>query len=203
MEKAGENIIQKLKREFLLGKFSLLAIFALTISIVGLFEIGFLAKFGNTPQVYKDIVLEELGAEFANKSIEFVLYIIGTILGLSILSFFFFLKRKNAFSEEQELNHQLLSLIIFAGLILGFYIFYGYLQTTLVLALTCFTVYYTFKRNPLYGLINFFMSFYAISALQRIAALFGHGEANVSIISVAALCLTLFLCLFVHLLFAS
>ena len=54
-------------------RFYLLWIFLAIILLVGLAVLLWLAKFGNTPQVYTDIVLEQLGAEFANKSIELYL----------------------------------------------------------------------------------------------------------------------------------
>ena len=111
----------------------IILLFIATLSIVSLFIILWLSKLGNTPQIYTDIVLEELGAEFANKSIELILYWLGIFLGIIIISTSYYVSKNKLlenYIDEKKYQHNLLffGLMIF---IAGGYLFYGNINVIL------------------------------------------------------------------------
>ena len=183
---------EKIKK--LIGAIPLPVVFAFAFFVVGIFEIVFLAKYGNTPQVYTDIVLEELGFEMANKSVEFILYVLGTLIGLGILASYFILKKDKSPLREENWNQLTLIAIVFGCAILGLYVFYGYVQSVLVLALFSAFCYHLRGRDASYGILIFFMGLYGFSALYRILAFFGRFEANLMLMSVIAFFIAFLFC---------
>ena len=173
-------------------RFYLLWIFLAIILLVGLAVLLWLAKFGNTPQVYTDIVLEQLGAEFANKSIELYLYWAGMAAGVMIITVLFLTGRKYGIakvsSSESTWSDGRLAVTGLTVLITGNYIFYGEANTVLILAeIAGLFAYFFYRQAVMQTLCCYFLVIYAISGLYEIYALAGgKTEVNAALVSVAA-----------------
>lgn len=175
----------------------LLWIFGATLGIVGVFEIAWLIRFGNTPQVYTDVVLEQLGSEFSNKSIELALYWIGMALGLLVIGILLVRGWKKGISgEKDERSGMELFLVGFLVLLAGKYIFYGTFQPLLLLAVILL-LYAALLRREYLGeiLCCYFLTIYAVTGIYRIFVLLGGGEAlNATAVAIFAFAFTLVTC---------
>lgn len=165
-----------------------------SLLIVGIFEICYLIHFGNKPEVYTDVVLEELASEFGNKSAETRLYWFGTLIGLSILSFGFYFFRRILLQQLLEVSNSSLSrddkilIIILLATIGGNLFFYGsfnhYLIFGLTLAVACkFLLNKAFIDTvTLYLLVT-----YSLAGLDRLyVSCGGHTELNITVIMLLA-----------------
>ena len=171
-------------------RFYLLWIFLATILLVGLFVLLWLARFGNTPQVYTDLVLEQLGAEFANKSIELYLYWAGIVAGVAMLAVLILAGRKYEIARtgERTWSDDRLAVAGLAVFITGNYIFYGYVNTVLIFAeIVGLFAYFIYRRAVMQVLCCYFLIIYGISGVYEGYALAGDQlEMNEIFVSAAA-----------------
>ena len=161
-----------------------------------------LVKYGNTPQVYTDIVLEQLGKEFGNKSIELALYYVGTVLGLILVSIGLYIigKRCRPRAEEAvQVSDPRLAMIGMIVLTAGSYIFYGTLNAAVILAVLVMALAAICRKgHAMEAVTCYFMALYSITALYRLVILCGIESelVNMQLASMGALaftCVLLFL----------
>jgi hypothetical protein len=190
-----------LNRQAVKGKYAVIQILIVTLLLVGIFEIFWLIKYGNTPQIYKDIVLEELGAEFANKSIELSLYWIGMIFGLIIIAICLVFYRKGMTTNSKDKvvwRDQNFIAAILSVILLGNYIFYGYFNSVVVLAeivMLCSLIF--FNGKTLEAVTFYFVLLYSITAIYRLGVYLGSDEIlNQTLASIVAMAITLAILVF-------
>lgn len=183
------------------SKYSLIFIFMVTILMTGIYEIVWLVNKGNTPQKYTDIVIEQGGGEFANKSIELFLYWSGVILGLFIITLCVIFYKKFVHDEEQKISKWSDSKLVILGInvfMIGSYLFYGSINPVLVMAelIIMFSICYR-KEHALHALCCYFMILYSITGLYRLYIFCGGNTSiNSVFVSIAAFLFTFFLCIF-------
>lgn len=149
----------------------LVLMFIVTIGIVGLFEIFWLAHFGNKPEIYTDIVLEELGAEFANKSSEIKLFWLGLLLGLLLIAILLWVRQKlfGNLCDIKEIKQESFMMIGIVALLSGEFLFYGYVNNLLVVVfiLTVIGAYY-FKKTASDIVAMFLIVIYSLCGIYRL-----------------------------------
>lgn len=171
-------------------------VLTVTIAVVGVIEIIWLAIYGNKPEIYTDVVLEELAAEFANKSSELKLYWIGMVIGLLIISGIVWCMRKRIQIEclASKIDRQFYIVTAgIVGLLIGEYTFFGYVNSVIVFALMIDLVAYLIcKETVLQAVCCYVVMIYSLSGLFRLYVwLGGNSTVNLNIVIIVSFVLTM------------
>lgn len=138
---------------------------------MGVIELIWLAKLGNKPQVYKDVVLEMLGAQFANKSIEIVLYWIATVSGIAMIAILMIITKTKGWYSEREIEWKESQVAISSMLafVVGTYILWGGINANVILLLitACISCHLS-KTNTIDILCFQITILYAVIGLYRL-----------------------------------
>lgn len=147
-------------------------LFIVLMAIIGaIFVIGYLSAYGNTDQVYDDIIAEFTSAFLSNKSAERNLVFILCFLGMGIYSVFYFITKKEKVKFEELLENQrskefLCTLLSVAAVYL---IVYGDTIKIVFAALIFAAVLYVIDKELLItGISVYFLSIYTYIAVYRI-----------------------------------
>lgn len=180
-------------------KWSMAIVLAVAFILVGGVDIFWLARYGNTPQVYTDIVIEQLGKEFGNKSIELTLYYMGTVLGLIIVSVgLYIIKRrcKPRAEETVQMSDSRLAMIGMIVLAVGSFVFYGTLNAAVILAVLVMALAAICRRGHVMEAVTcYFMALYSVTALYRFAVFCGAESEFLNMSLAAAIALGITCCL--------
>ncbi len=149
------------------------------VAVAGIVEIMWLAKFGNTPQQYTDVVLEALASIFGNKTIELQLYWIIIFGGLGVLYIILSKWRGLIDCNVVKLSDSNLALICIVAFTVATYFFWGqiYKNVLLMLVVAVFAKYTTNSHRYLDGLILYIITFYSTIAVYTLYSWFGGGNS--------------------------
>lgn len=183
---------------------SILCLAAMAV-IGSLFVVICLAVFGNTDQIYTDLVLEMAAIFGSNKSMEMTLLYFLIFAGLIFYAVFHLWigkrqsrdldVKKTVFEKPDYNKHVLCVVCALAGI---YYVLYSDMNQLLVYSFVCLVILYlTDQKLMIPGLYFFYMAAYGLAAVYRIYAWAGGDQRlNGSLTSFGALILTVFCLLY-------
>jgi len=161
----------------------ILEIVLLSVAVVGLVEIVWLALFGNSTETYTDVILGELATEYGNKSTEIRIYWVGLTIGLVLIlaRFVSAYKKNQLFTDEKE-NQTNLLLVLGLGLFIGGqYLFFNKLSIVLLTILLLGIISLIIDRPNVKKSLGLFVCLiYSLTGLFRLYVFIG-GKSSVSI----------------------